>query len=458
MPTAHGKLSIKTKLILLIFVTSFAVLILENIAFVVYERVQIQDNVARDMSAFARIISQHSAHAVEQRNKQETQDILNIAKVEKAIVAACIYDVQGEVVARYDSGAEREFAFPRFEDLSFTMQQEKNYLLLSEPIINEGVLIGNVFIRANLRELNLRWYNFLLYRALMVFIVSGVTLLIVFRLQRIISCPIDRLTSMVHAIVVNKNYRMRVPIERNDEIGALAHAFNGLLETIENRENALHQCNERRAHFEQKVSYPPDLLALSSLHIADGIEHIGGDVQAYRKQLQRFRKHFANALQELQRILYEEKDPLAATVYCNALKGVSGNIGAISLFRYVSHLAKDLRENRIPDEDDLKRLDLVLQEVFSDIDSLQIQEIKTVTLRPDFSAATLAVKIDELLVTLESDLGESEKRLAELCELAHGSEFEALAEAIAVQLDEFNIEQASLLLNDLKQRLTSASS
>lgn len=455
----HKKYTLKMRLILLIFLTSFAVLLLENVAFIVYQRIQIKETVINDADVLGRMLAHHSAHTIIHNNKQEMLEILNLAQIDKSIVTAGIYNPQGELIARYDSGQERAFNFPSFEQLPTTVQLDNEYLLLTEPILSEGTALGTLFLRVTLEEMNLRWSNFLLYRMLMIFVVSSITLSIVFRLQRLISRPIERINSMIHAIVVNKNYRMRVPVEHDDEIGALAHAFNSLLETIEKYTEELHRCNECLVNFEQKVDYPADLLALSSLHIVDGIEHIGGNVEAYRKQLRRFREHFANAIQELQRILYEEKDMLAATVYCNALKGVSGNIGAISLFRYISHITNDLRENRLLDEKNLQRLDMLLQDVFRDIDSLPCEKTTFSEFeKKPFSSTELLAKTEELLAMLESDLGESERYLTQLCELADDSEFETITEAIAVQLDEFNIEQARVLLKDLKQRLMRAAS
>lgn len=457
MPTK--KYSIKTRLILLIFLTSFSVLLLENVAFIVYQRMQIKETVIDDTGVLLRVLAHHSEHAILDKNKQEMLDILNLAQIDKSIVTSGIYDTQGTLIARYDSGQERVFEFPPFEQLPSTAQLNDDYLLLSEPILHEGTLIGTLFLRASLEEMNLRWRNFLLYRTLMIFIVSSVTLIIVFYLQRLVSRPIERINSMIHAIVVNKNYRIRVPIERDDEIGALAHTFNIILEVVEKRDEELHRCNERLVGFEQKIDYPSNLLALSSLHIADGIEHIGGNIEAYLKQLRRFREHFANAIQDLKNIVFNEKDMLSAGVYLNALKGVSGNIGAISLFRYISNLANNLRENRPLEESDLKRLEMLLEEVFRDIDSLPFEKVTVSNVKKcPFSPAALLTKTEELQATLENDLGESEKHLMQLCELASGSEFETLTEAIAVQLDEFNIEQASLLLDDLKQRLTLARS
>lgn len=457
MPSISKKMPIKTKLILVVFLTSLAVLLLENIAFIIYERIHQKEDLVQNINSFARIISTRSATPLAQRNKNTVQEILNIAGIENQIVAACIYNLQGEIFTRYDSGEERAFEFPAAENLPLVPQIEDDYLYLSEPIMENGVPVGNVFIRASLRELNLRWCNFLLYRGLMILLVSSVTLLIVFRLQRIVLRPIERLNAMVHAIVVNQNYRMRVDVEGNDVISSLAHAFNNTFEAIESRDNALHHCHERLADFEQKIDYPADLLALASLHIADGIEHNGGNINAYRKQLRRFRQHFANATSELHRIVFDEQDMLSAIVYCDALKGVSGNIGAVSLFRFSTTLANELHQGNSLNENDFERLDSLLRNVFQDIDSLDIEQVEHPPEKRNVSPSQLAAITKELLITLEQDLGESEKLLTQLCELAEGSEFEPITEAIAVQLDEFNVEQATFLLMDLQQRLLTKS-
>jgi HAMP domain-containing protein len=448
------EMPIKKKLILVIFLTSFAVLVLENIGFIIYEHLHHKNELTQDIDSFARIISKRSSEPLSQRDKKVVQDILEIVSIEKQIVAACIYDEKGQIFTRFESGEESPFKFPDDVNLLPVAEIENGYLQLSEPIMREGVQLGTVFIRASLQESNLRWYNFLLYRGLMTMIFSIITLLVTLRLQRVVLRPIERLNAMIHTIVVNQNYRMRVKVESNDEIGSLAHAFNRTLEAMESRESALHRCHERLANFEQKVDYPADLLALASFHIAEGIELNGGQVGAYRKQLFRFRKHFANATNELRCILLDEKDELSAITYCNALKGVSGNIGAMSLLGFTAHLSNSLCEGKQLDENDFNHLDKLLTDVFHDIDSLHVEPAES-PMKRGVSPMQLASVTKDLLTIIEQDLGASEKLLTQLCDLAKDSEFEDLAEAISVQVDEFNVEQATFLLIDLQQRLLS---
>lgn len=454
MSNPASKMPIKTKLMLVIFLTSFAVLVLENIGFLTYERLQHKNALIQHIDSFAQIISTRSVESLTVRDKKTVQDILEIANVEKQIVAACIYDSQGQIFTRFDSGQEHAFEFFDLVNVPRIAQIENGYLQLSEPIMRGDERIGTVFIRANLSEFNVQWYQFLLVSGVLLIILSLITFVSAFRLRLVVLHPIHHISAKVHSIVINKNYTSRLTVEGNDEISHLSHAFNHTFQAIEARDHALQRCHARLAAFEQKIDYPPDLLALVSLHIADGIDHNGGHINAYRKQLFRFRKHFADAITQLRNILLnDDDDELAAISFCNALKGVSGNIGAMSVFHFTSTLVSNLREGKLPDEHDFNRLEQLLTDVFRDIDSLKIESVENAPIKRDISVTQLVKTVQELLTTLEHDLGESEKLLSQLSELASGSEFETQVKAISVQIDEFNIEQATLLLTDLQQRL-----
>jgi CheY-like chemotaxis protein len=55
------------------------------------------------------------------------------------------------------------------------------------------------------------------------------------------------------------------------------------------------------------LSCPDDLMALPSLNAAQGIRRIGGKVEAYRKQLRRFRERYPDAVAEMRRLAEDRK-------------------------------------------------------------------------------------------------------------------------------------------------------
>ncbi|MCF7855709.1 MAG: HAMP domain-containing protein, partial [Candidatus Pacebacteria bacterium] len=64
------------------------------------------------------------------------------------------------------------------------------------------------------------------------------------RLQRVVAAPILSLTETARAVAEGKDYSVRAPAYREDELGVLATAFNQMLAGIQEREHALHTANQ----------------------------------------------------------------------------------------------------------------------------------------------------------------------------------------------------------------------
>ena len=85
---------------------------------------------------------------------------------------------------------------------------------------------------------------------------------------------------------------------------------------------------------------PAELRALSRLDAREGVRRIGGRVEPYRKQLRRFRQHYAGAIDELERLL-QTSGPARAEEHCHALKGVAGNLGATAFHEQLHVIIAD---------------------------------------------------------------------------------------------------------------------
>jgi two-component system sensor histidine kinase/response regulator len=246
-------LQIKTKLVMIIVITSLAALLIQAAGFIVYERMRVKDELVRDLSSLARIVADRSTAALIFNDDKVAIETLGALKVKRPVTAACLYDVEGKVFARYDSGEERPFAFPPLRGTESRADIEDGYLSLSEPVMEGGVPIGTVFIRASLRELDLLWRNYLLFAGLIAAATAALTLLVATRWQRIVSGPIERLTQTMQTISTSKDYSVRAGAENRDEIGTLVAVFNGMLETIEERNHALLTTNQRLSDNESEL-------------------------------------------------------------------------------------------------------------------------------------------------------------------------------------------------------------
>ena len=198
--------------------------------------------------------------------------------------------------------------------------------------------------------------------------------------------------------------------------------------------------------------YPEDLLAMKTVDAAQGIRRIGGKADAYRRQLQRFREHYANSIDELQRLV-AQKGAQAGEEYCHALKGVSGNLGANELFAAITQMDDLLKRGKTPGDAQFELLRGLLHEMLNEIDGLNGARAPVAATAKLLSRDELLAKLAALGMLLENDLGAAD---ALLNELRGGSSNADIAEAIgeiAASIDVFAIEEAQKKINALRERL-----
>ncbi|MBS0353630.1 MAG: response regulator [Proteobacteria bacterium] len=194
---------------------------------------------------------------------------------------------------------------------------------------------------------------------------------------------------------------------------------------------------------------PPDLLALTCFDAEGGIRRIGGRPEAYRRQLKRFREHYSNAISELRRLLRERGT--AAAAYCHALRGVTGNLGAGPLYAQLMLVDEALRNDVLPDEVVLLRAEAQFVEAIGEIDALtsansRLAQGEARRLAPD----ALQVLLKRLGDALEYDLGAVEGLLGELRAGVADTPLAADIDALAAEIDIFDLDAARHRLGKLK--------
>jgi len=194
---------------------------------------------------------------------------------------------------------------------------------------------------------------------------------------------------------------------------------------------------------------PRELLVLSSLDAREGVRRIGGKVEAYRRQLRRFREHYADAAEKLQRLICEHSRQQAHE-YCHQLKGVTGNIGASALYEKVAAIDAELKQEKIPDTVNLDEVHALLQNVMRDIDSLATTSPAPTSAAVPLAPEQLRERLEQLGQALEYDLGNAESLLAELRTGVSGTLLEPEIAAIAARIDVFDIDAAQTLLATLR--------
>jgi signal transduction histidine kinase/DNA-binding response OmpR family regulator/HPt (histidine-containing phosphotransfer) domain-containing protein len=197
---------------------------------------------------------------------------------------------------------------------------------------------------------------------------------------------------------------------------------------------------------------PEALLALASLEVKPGLQRIGGKVDAYIRQLKRFREHYPDAVRELQKLI-SQNDLKAAESYCHNIKGVSGNIGAQRLFECTTQIDSELKLNKTPAPEQIEFMGQLLEALMHDIDSLNKTEPTPTVRGQALKREEIIALLDQLADCLENDFGAAEDVLIKLRKGTAGSNLESAINQISEKADRFEIDEAKALLIKLSDEL-----
>jgi len=237
-----NNLPIKIKMMLIIMFTSVMSLLLAGAVVVIHDSYQSKKDLVNDLSSIGKLIADRSTAALTFQDSRLARENLSALHVKSSVIAACIFDEQGVVFAKYGAYNDKTMAVvteKKGKPGGYRFENEQ--LLLLEPVLLEGKQVGAVFICASLKEyFRQRLYFILLVAAIMVFS-SIVALLFSSRLQTYISSPLLHLTETAQRIARQKDYSLRATGSSNDEIGILVTAFNDMLKMIDTQNAVLEQ-------------------------------------------------------------------------------------------------------------------------------------------------------------------------------------------------------------------------
>lgn len=229
--------SIQRKLTLVIFFASILGLSMTCLAFELYERASFRTSMISELSAHAEMLGLNTAASLAFNDRKSAQDILAALRAERHIVAACIFDSQGNIFAEYRrAGLGSDFKMPASRDGTLF---EAGTLTLFHRFSLNGENIGSNAIVADFSELDAKMKQFREISALVLLVSILLTALISHRLVRLITEPILQLAAVVGRVSADKDYAIRGIPRGNDEVGTLVTSFNQMLEQIQQRDAAL---------------------------------------------------------------------------------------------------------------------------------------------------------------------------------------------------------------------------
>jgi signal transduction histidine kinase/CheY-like chemotaxis protein len=200
----------------------------------------------------ADVIGSNSTAAVAFGDGKAATDTLRALTVNDSIVSASVWTMDRKELARFDrpsrSTVKRTLPARAFEVEPHHQWSEftDGALLLARPIVLDGEVIGTVVIESDLSVLWTQATTSGLVVALVLFATFGLSVILASRMQRTISSPLLRLTSVTRAVTRDKVYDVRVENqgEGENEIAELIDGFNKMLAEIHRRDVELVQHKE----------------------------------------------------------------------------------------------------------------------------------------------------------------------------------------------------------------------
>jgi signal transduction histidine kinase len=233
--------SIRSKLMLVVLVTTVAALGIVAVALVIYESRAYEQAVARSILTQAQIVGRASAPALVFDDPKAARENLALLRVQPRFQAAAIYRPNGQLFASY---GQRDAAGPGMSrsDPGDGYAIEGNEIVVHGRIVEGNDVLGTVFLRsAYALDARLRDYLSILGLVLVASLVLA--LLLSAALQRAITQPILAVANVARQVMQRRDFSLRVAKTTDDEVGVLVDAFNAMLAEVGRRAEALESSN-----------------------------------------------------------------------------------------------------------------------------------------------------------------------------------------------------------------------
>ncbi len=247
--------SIPNKLMAINLLVVVLALSIASIAFMILESEGNRERLVQELTAQAKIIAYNISASIEFDDQEGARDILTALETVPVVERGAVFDNKRDLFVEYSNHPvtgrlpaspyifENKLVWPKNRDYQVIFDQGRVHLV--HPIHLFGEKVGSIYLQGDLKAYHE-------YRKRLGVIVGGVlffsllvAIVIMFRIQRVISDPILYLSRAIQQVSEKKTYSVRASKIAEDELGLLTDGFNNMLSEIEQREEALHKYQEK---------------------------------------------------------------------------------------------------------------------------------------------------------------------------------------------------------------------
>ncbi|WP_128545321.1 ATP-binding protein [Larkinella soli] len=385
---------IQRQLMNVMLLTSGSVLALTCLAFFVYEYFTFRETLKNQLTMLGEIIAANSTAALAFDDPDDAEELLSALRTNRHIVAACLYDKEGRIFARYPADAPAD-QFPSYLPAR-NYRFSGSYLEGFQPVVQGRTQLGSLYLKSDMEAMFERFSRYALIAATVVGVMLGLAYLLSRRLQRRISRPILALAQTAGQVSRDHNYSVRATKYQEDEVGLLTDAFNLMLTQIDRQNSEILAMNQQ---LEERIKARTQELEKTN----DELTVVNGKLVKSNRDLEQFANVASHDLQEpLRKIqmfaqLVENSidDPSLAREYTDKIKNAANRMTTLikSVLNY-SRLSNH-SEPFIPID-----LNEVIGQIQADFELLITEKNATVTARDLPVIQGIPLQINQLFSNL----------------------------------------------------------
>ena len=227
---------IRQKLMIMTMVTTTTALLAAGIGTVLTDWVLFRGYLQRDLTALARIVADNCTASLAFNDSDSAGQTLAALRARTHVRGACVYRMDGTVLAQYPSDAVFQCGGPeRGEIVRWTPPG----LQVWRPVMLSARRVGTLGLFYDLGEIRDR-ISLYTTAVIGVILAAGMFSFVLWsRLQEAVATPFSKLVEAATSVRETGNYAVRAKKMSDDELGVLVDRFNEMLAGIESREGEL---------------------------------------------------------------------------------------------------------------------------------------------------------------------------------------------------------------------------
>jgi HAMP domain-containing protein len=254
-------LPVKQKITAITLFTILVVSLLSSTAYVVIESGRARSAIVDELKTIAGIVADNSTAALVFNDPSSADETLSALKAKTDIIGAAIFRRNGSLFATYAAGSpdyrplgqqaakERPLSAgsianqPASEGGLNAVRFYDGLLELVAPILLDGEVVGTLVLRSNLDQIASSLWTYILIALAVMLFSLGIAFVLISRMQRVISTPIERLRKTMETVSAKQDYTVRAESHGRDELGSVIDGLNHMLAQIQRHEEV-----QRKAH------------------------------------------------------------------------------------------------------------------------------------------------------------------------------------------------------------------